>query len=97
MSSPTQAGPRVYRGLARRERAGWILGLTPTQALCCLGFAAPVLLSFSAGHWPRALALAGIDGLGALLVVVPVRGRPALRWMAHLGAHRLGATLGWSI
>lgn len=90
------AGPRVYRGLNHRERVGWIMGLTPAQATTCLMLFVPVLLAFSAGRWHQALALAVIDSVLAALVVLPVRGRPAARWLGHLVLHQLGAALGWS-
>ncbi|MDA3644397.1 hypothetical protein LZ318_30705 [Saccharopolyspora indica] len=87
---------RIYRGLARRENAGWILGLTPWQAMTCLALAVPVLLAVSAGQFLRALMLATVCGLIACLVVVPVRGRPAVRWLFHLVLHQLGAATRWS-
>ncbi len=90
-------GPRIYRGLNRRERAGWILGLTVAQASACLVLATPVLLGVSAGRWRASLGWAVIDGVAAALIVVPVRGRPALRWLAHLIAHRVGVAMGWSV
>ena len=43
----TTTGPRVYRGLNRREHAGWIMGLTPMQALTCLVLAVPVLMAWA--------------------------------------------------
>ncbi len=91
------AGPRIYRGLNRRERAGWILGLTVAQASACLVLATPVLLAISSGRWRLGLTWAVIDGLAAALIVVPVRGRPALRWLAHLILHRVGVATGWSV
>ena len=90
-------GPRIYRGLNRRERAGWILGLTAAQASACLVLAAPVLLAISGGHWRLSLAWAGIDGAIAALIVVPVRGRPAMRWLGHLILHQFGVATGWSV
>jgi hypothetical protein len=82
--------------LARRERVGWIMGLTPVQAITCVGLATPVLLSFSAGLWQRALLLAGTNTLAAALVVIPVHGRPALRWLGDLARHQTGVATGWS-
>lgn len=90
------AGPRIYRGLGRRERAGWIMGLTPVQALICVVLGAPVLLAISAGRWSQALTLAVVDGLGIAAVVVPVRGRPAVRWFADLVLFQTGVVMGWS-
>lgn len=90
------AATRIYKGLSRRERAGWIVGLTPVQALVCVGLAVPVILAVSAGRFGQALALGGLCGTVAALVVVPVRGRPALRWLGHLLLYRAGIALGWS-
>lgn len=87
---------RVYRGLARREHAGWIMGLTPIQALTCIVLAVPVLWTVSAGQFFDALVLATICGVAACFVVVPVRGRPAFRWLGHLLLHQLGVLFGWS-
>jgi hypothetical protein len=73
------------------------MGLTVPQALSCLVLAAPVLLALSAGQWRLALAWAGIAAGITALIVVPVRGRPALRWLAHFILHRVGVAMGWSL
>ncbi|NUS45455.1 MAG: hypothetical protein HOQ24_17405, partial [Mycobacteriaceae bacterium] len=88
--------PRIYRGLNRREHAGWILGLTPMQALVCLALATPVLWTISDGRFTDAAILLLICGTIAALVVVPVRGRPALRWLLHLALFQVGILTGWS-
>ena len=87
---------RVYAGLARREHAGWIMGLTPAQAASCGVLALPVLWTISAGRFLDALVLASVCGTVACLVVVPVRGRPALRWLWHLTCYQAGVATGWS-
>jgi hypothetical protein len=92
----TSALPRIYRGLNRRERAGWIMGLTPMQALLCIGLAVPVLWTISDGRFTDAAILLLICGSIATLVVVPVRGRPALRWVWHLVLYQIGILTGWS-
>lgn len=92
----TAQGPRVYHGLARREHAGWIMGLTPVQAMACVVLAVPVIWAVSAGRFAEALVLASVCGSGACLVVVPVHGRPALRWLWHLAWYQLGVATGWS-
>ncbi|HTK63017.1 MAG TPA: SCO6880 family protein [Pseudonocardia sp.] len=99
MTTPAVANPvvpRIYRGLNRRERAGWIAGLTVGQAGACLMLAAPVLMSISAGRWRTGLGAAAAGGLVAAVLVVPVRGRPAVRWLTHLILHRVGVAMGWS-
>lgn len=90
------AAPRIYRGLNRREHAGWIMGLTPVQALSCLVLAVPVLWTVSAGRFVEAMALAVVCGVVACLIVVPVRGRPACRWLGHLVLFQVGVLTGWS-
>src|SRR5205085_1842540 len=61
-----------------------------------LAGAVPVILALAAGRFGQALALGGLCGTAAALVVVPVRGRPALRWLGHLLLYRAGIALGWS-
>src|SRR5581483_1228642 len=57
------ASRRIYRGLNRQERAGWIAGLTVVQASACLALATPVLLEISNGRWRAALGWAAMDGV----------------------------------
>jgi hypothetical protein len=97
MSAPVESGPRVYRGLNVRERAGWVLGMTPPQALAVLVLGAPVLLSMSSGRWREALLLLVTNGIGVALVVVPVRGRSAVCWVADLITFRVGVAMRWSV
>lgn len=92
----SESNTRVYRGLARRERVGWIMGLTPLQALSCLALAVPVLWALGAGEFVRALLLVVVCGLASCLVMVPIRGRPALRWLTHLLLYQVGLATGWS-
>lgn len=90
------AGARIYRGLGRREQAGWVLGLTPWQAMACVALGAPVLLAMSAGRWSQVFAFSVTAGVGVFLIVVPVRGRSALRWLADLLMFQTGVLMGWS-
>ncbi|GGM76418.1 hypothetical protein GCM10012275_54000 [Longimycelium tulufanense] len=88
--------PRIYRGLAHREHAGWLMGLTAPQAIACVLLAVPAVLALSAGQLRQAALAVVLGGLGIALVVVPVAGRPAARWVGHWLAHRLGTVTGWS-
>jgi hypothetical protein len=87
---------RIYRSLGRREHAGWIMGLTPGQALACVALAMPVVFALSAGRFVEALLLAMVCGCAACLIVVPMRGRPAVRWLWHLIRYQVGVATGWS-
>lgn len=91
------APQRVYRGLNVRERAGWVLGMTPLQAGVVLALGVPVLLAMSSGRWIDALLLAGTNGAAAALVLIPVRGRPALVWLGDVAMFQLGVAMRWSM
>lgn len=88
--------PRMYRGLSQREHAGWIMGLTPAQAMACVVLAVPVLWTLSAGRFVAAFVLLVVCGFAACLIVVPLRGRPAFRWLWHLIRFQAGVATGWS-
>lgn len=97
MSTAPVDGPRIYRGLNTRERAGWVMGMTPLQAAVVLALAVPVLLAMSAGRWGQAFTLLGTNSAAVALVVVPVRGRPALRWLLDLVMFQAGVLMRWSV
>ncbi|MCI2421084.1 hypothetical protein MOQ72_26935 [Saccharopolyspora sp. K220] len=87
---------RVYRGLGQAERTGWVLGLRPGQAMGVLALAVPVLVTLSAGQFRHAAVLAVLWIVVTCLIVVPVRGRPALRWLGHWLRYQFGVATGWS-
>ncbi|WP_019819437.1 SCO6880 family protein [Saccharomonospora saliphila] len=87
---------RIFRGLNRREQVGWVCGLTPVQALSCVALATPVVWAASNGRFGDAAVLLLVCGLFAVLVVVPVRGRPACRWLWHFVLYQVGLVRGWS-
>jgi hypothetical protein len=90
-------GPRIYHGLNSRERGGWVMGMTPLQAGAVLALAVPPLLAMSAGRWVQAFVLLATNGLGAVLIVAPVHGRPALTWLVDLVMFELGVLMRWSV
>lgn len=92
----TQSGPRIYRGLSRRERNGWVLGLTAPQAVAVLVLVFPMVWALSAGRLVQAGVAFVVCGALIALVVVPVRGRPAGRWVAHWLLYQFGLGAGWS-
>ena len=53
-------------------------------------------LALSAGNLIKALVLTAVCGPIAAVVVVPVRGRPAARWLWHLLLFQLGMVFGWT-
>ncbi|MEW2507641.1 SCO6880 family protein [Amycolatopsis sp. NPDC047767] len=89
-------GQRIYTGLAHRERAGWLLGLRPGQAIASVVLALPVVVLLSSGNLAGAVMATLACGPGVALFIVPVRGRPALQWLAHLLLFQAGIAFGWS-
>lgn len=66
------------------------------QACLVAGLAVPVVWAVSAGAWRNALVLLGVFGAVVVLVVVPLRGRPAARWLAQRASYQFGVVTGWS-
>jgi hypothetical protein len=89
------AGPRIFKGW-RRERYGWFAGLTGGQliAVCVAGL--PLLLAVGQGRWAAAGVLLPVVAAVIILVAVPVRGRPAARWLLDATAFGWARWAGWS-
>ncbi|MET7400131.1 SCO6880 family protein [Dactylosporangium sp. NPDC005572] len=95
MSSMAPASDRAYSGW-RRERYGWFMGLTGWQAVLCGLAILPVVLAVGDGAWAFAFKVLPVSTLAVLLVALPVRGRPAVRWLADLYLYLWGRVMGWS-
>lgn len=79
-----------------RERFGPVLGLSLQQAaLLCL-LVAPPLLAMARGRWLTMSVCAVVCAPVAAVVVVPVRGRPAYRWLVDAALFVVGRWTGWS-
>ncbi|MBT8227815.1 MAG: hypothetical protein HKP61_05220 [Dactylosporangium sp.] len=91
----TGGAPRTYSGW-RRERFGWFLGLTGWQLMLVCLAVLPLLLAVGRSRWLLALELAPLEALVIALIIVPVRGRPAARWLADMFIYVLGRAMGWT-
>lgn len=80
----------------RAERNGWILGLTMPQAVICLVAVLPLIVLFGANRGAQAVILLPFAAVVVALTVVPIRGRPAARWLADTVLFATGAVTGWS-
>lgn len=85
----------TYEGW-RRERLGAFAGLTGGQVLLVAVFVLPPLVAMGRSSWGQVAQLVPLSAVGAALVVVPVRGRPAFRWIFDLTLFHVGAAFGWS-
>jgi hypothetical protein len=85
----------TYEGW-RRERLGVFAGLTGGQTALVALFALPVLIAMGRSAWAQVFQLLPVSLVGAALVAVPVRGRPAFRWLVDLALFHVGTATGWS-
>ena len=79
-----RVAPPHFHGWTR-ERFGPVLGLSIQQAALLSLLAALPLLAMSRGHWWTALGSAAACVPLAALVLIPIRGRPAYRWLVAHG------------
>ncbi|GAA4985789.1 hypothetical protein GCM10025792_36940 [Pseudonocardia tropica] len=97
MSTATgPVGPRVYRGLNLKEGMGWIAGMTPVQAFLGAAACTPALIAMSRNQWSTAFSWGVFAAVLVVLIVVPVHGRPAFRWLADLIMFQTGVLMRWS-
>lgn len=94
-SSTSSSGPRVYRGW-RRERYGWFAGLTGSQLITVCLAGLPLLIAVGRGRWATAGVLLPVVAVTVALVAVPVRGRPAARWLLDAAGFWWARWAGWS-
>ena len=88
-------GPVHYGGWSR-DRHGWIFGLGAGAWVTILLGGLPLLLAVGTHRWPFAAAWLPIWAVMVVLVAVPVRGRPALRWARDCLLRGVGAVTGWA-
>ena len=91
MSDPTG----LYSGW-RREKFGPFAGLSGAQAGAVLVAWLPPLAALSRSRWDTAAPLAALAIVITALVVVPVRRRPAIRWLWDVLLFSAGRAFGWS-
>jgi hypothetical protein len=88
-------GPVRY-GAWSKDKQGWFLGLGG-GAWSAIGLGgAPLLIAASTHQWPLALGWLPVWGVLIVLVAVPVKGRPALRWTTDSILRCMGAVMGWT-
>ena len=87
----------VRYGDYAREGSGWFLGMTGAQLALVTAAGMPALLALNAQAWGLLLAWLPVWALLAAVLLVPVRGRAAGRWLADLCWHAVGQALGWTV
>ena len=87
----------VRYGDYSRDVSGWFLGMTGPQLTLLTGAGIPAVVAFNAGEWLLFAAWLPVWALLAGLVLLPVRGRPAARWLLDLLMHSIGVAMGWNV
>ena len=85
----------LYSGW-RRERFGPFAGLSGRQAGALALSWLPALAAVGRSQWSSALQLAAVSVLVTVLVVVPIRRRPAAKWLWDVLLFAAGRALGWA-
>ena len=85
----------IYSEYAK-DRQGYFFGLTGIQLGVLVAAGAPALWTLNQQQWGGLAAAIAGWALVAVLVVVPIWGRPATGWAIAAGAYTLGRVTGWS-
>ena len=96
MSGRSVAEPVQY-GEWAPDRQGWLFGLTGPSWAGVVATGMPALLAVGAHAWAAAAGWSAVWVLAVVVIAVPVRGRPALRWAAGVVLRGIGAVMGWSV
>ena len=94
MSIPVSTAVRY--GDWSKDRQGWFLGLSGGAAVTLLFAGLPMLLAVGTHRWWLAVGWLPAWAAYAVGMCVPVRGRPALRWLTDATLWTLGRGLGWA-
>jgi hypothetical protein len=90
-----EAAPVRY-GAWSKDKQGWFLGLSASAWITILLGGLPLLLAINAHAWPFAALWVPVWAVVIVLVAVPVRGRPAIRWAKDSLIRCLGVVMRWT-
>src|SRR6476659_7497647 len=79
-----------------KDRTSWFFGLTGPQLALVVLAGLPDLIALNSHAWPLFAGWLPVWGLLVVLVAVPVRGRPAARWLLDLASFAPGRVMGWT-
>lgn len=94
MSAPLD-GPVRYGGWSK-DRHGWLFGLSGSAWTVVLAAGLPALIGAGTRRWLLMAGWLPVWAVLVMLVAVPVRGRPAARWLRDVCWHAVGVVAGWS-
>jgi hypothetical protein len=80
-----------------KDVSGWFLGMTGGQLASVSVAGAPALLALNAQAWGLLVIALLVWALLAAVLLVPIRGRAAGRWVGDLCLHVIGGVMGWTV
>jgi len=87
--------PIRYGGWSK-DRKGWLFGLSGATWVLIIAAGLPELVGIGVHRWMLAAGWLPVWALLIVLVTVPVRGRPAARWLRDVCLRAVGVVGGWS-
>ena len=86
----------IRYGTWAKDRQTWFLGMSGPGLIAVLAGGLPLLTAVTAKAWWFALAWLPAWVVLVVIIAVPVRGRPAARWLADLAIATTGGVMGWT-
>jgi hypothetical protein len=86
----------IRYGAWAKDRQTWFLGMSGPGLIAVLAGGLPLLTAVTAKAWWFALAWLPAWVVLVVVMAVPVRGRPAARWLADLAIATTGGVMGWT-
>jgi hypothetical protein len=80
-----------------RDVSGWFLGMTGAQLALVILAGVPALLALNAQAWALFAIWLPVWAFLAAVLLVPVRGRAAGRWIGDSCLHAIGEAMGWTV
>ncbi|TFV88111.1 hypothetical protein E4P40_10400 [Blastococcus sp. CT_GayMR20] len=80
-----------------KDVSGWFLGMTGAQLALVTLAGVPALLALNAQAWGLFAGWLPVWALLAAVLLVPIRGRAAGRWLGDLCLHAIGGVMGWTV
>lgn len=88
---------QIRYGEWSKDRTGWFLGLSGVAWIALAATGLPGLVAMSGHRWGLLMVWLPIWLVLIVLIVVPVRGRPAARWAADSIMRAAGGVMGWTM
>jgi hypothetical protein len=80
-----------------KDVSGWFLGMTGAQLGLVTLAGVPALLALNVRAWGLLVLWLPVWALLAVVLLVPIRGRAAGRWLGDVCLYAIGGAMGWTV